>query len=70
LLIGNYLFFGCRNKDKDFFCGDEWKRYEGSSLMKLFVAFSRDQVNELFVVMHCVKHSRDQQASAFLVLEL
>jgi hypothetical protein len=41
---GNYMFFGCRNKEKDFFCRNEWQQLENASLLKLFVAFSRDQV--------------------------
>jgi len=41
---GNYLFFGCRNHDKDFYFHDEWRRLEAKSLMTLFTAFSRDQV--------------------------
>jgi sulfite reductase alpha subunit-like flavoprotein len=46
---GSYLFFGCRNKDKDFYCQDEWQRYESESMMRLFVAFSRDQDHKIYV---------------------
>lgn len=42
---GNCLFFGCRNKAKDFYCQAEWEGLVERGLLALFVAFSRDQVN-------------------------
>jgi len=44
IIAGNYLFFGCRNKDKDFYFCDEWRILETKSLLSVFAAFSRDQV--------------------------
>jgi len=38
------LFFGCRNKVKDFYLSDEWHELETKSLLTVFTAFSRDQV--------------------------
>jgi sulfite reductase alpha subunit-like flavoprotein len=42
--IENYLFFGCRYHDKDFYYQEQWNRYVDEKKLKLFVAFSRDQV--------------------------
>ncbi|OLL25891.1 NADPH-dependent diflavin oxidoreductase 1 [Neolecta irregularis DAH-3] len=39
------LFFGCRNKEKDFLFRDEWKYHN----VVLFPAFSRDQKNKEYV---------------------
>lgn len=44
---GNYLFFGCRNKEGDFFFSDEWLLMEDKGLLKLFAAFSRDQSQKM-----------------------
>ncbi|RIA87746.1 hypothetical protein C1645_713689 [Glomus cerebriforme] len=45
----NYLFFGCRYRDKDFYYQDQWNRYVDEGKLKLFVAFSRDQDNIIYV---------------------
>lgn len=45
----NYFFFGCRNKAGDFFCSEEWQSFVGKGLLKLFVAFSRDQEEKVYV---------------------
>lgn len=39
------LFFGCRNSKKDFFFRDQWCPLVESGSLKLFTAFSRDQVH-------------------------
>ncbi|CAJ0860229.1 7451_t:CDS:10 [Entrophospora sp. SA101] len=40
----NYLIFGCRNREKDYYYKEEWKQYvDNNQLKKIFVAFSRDQ---------------------------
>ena len=39
------LFFGCRNKEKDFFCEEEWLPLVQNGTLNLYTAFSRDQVN-------------------------
>lgn len=41
------LFFGCRNKEKDFHCRSELKRMQHNGLLKLFCAFSRDQEDKM-----------------------
>jgi len=38
------LFFGCRYHDKDFYYQKQWNHYVDEGKLKLFVAFSRDQV--------------------------
>lgn len=43
--IGNCLFFGCRQKSKDFYCQAEWEELVKRGLLTLFTAFSRDQVS-------------------------
>ena len=42
--LDNFLFFGCRSKDKDFFFADEWLPMVKSQSLQLYAAFSRDQV--------------------------
>ncbi|XP_070532421.1 NADPH-dependent diflavin oxidoreductase 1-like [Ptychodera flava] len=46
---GNTIFFGCRNKDKDFFFESEWTELVGKKLLQLFTAFSRDQEDKIYV---------------------
>lgn len=41
------LFFGCRNKEKDFHCRDLLERMETEGKLNLFCAFSRDQEDKL-----------------------
>lgn len=43
-LSGNILFFGCRNRDKDFLCKEEWESAVNKGYLELYTAFSRDQV--------------------------
>lgn len=42
---GNCLFFGCRQKSKDFYCQAEWEELVAKGFLTLFTAFSRDQVS-------------------------
>ena len=37
-----YLFFGCRNHEKDYFFENEWTEHVTNEKLHLFVAFSRD----------------------------
>jgi sulfite reductase alpha subunit-like flavoprotein len=46
---GNVLFFGARNKGKDFFFGGEWGDLERQGKLRLFTAFSRDQKHKRYV---------------------
>ncbi|PRD20330.1 UNVERIFIED_CONTAM: NADPH-dependent diflavin oxidoreductase 1 [Trichonephila clavipes] len=45
----NYLFFGCRNKAKDFFFSEEWQELCEKNILKIFTAFSRDQEDKIYV---------------------
>jgi sulfite reductase alpha subunit-like flavoprotein len=44
-----FLFFGCRNREKDFYCQKEWQEFESEGSLKHFVAFSRDQEETVYV---------------------
>lgn len=46
---GNWLFFGCRGRERDFYCHDEWSRFVDKNLLHLFTAFSRDQQEKVYV---------------------
>lgn len=52
-LNDNWLFFGCRNESCDFFYRHEFEGYVRNGKLKLFTAFSRDQVGNtcLFVFL-------------------
>ncbi|XP_019865279.1 NADPH--cytochrome P450 reductase isoform X2 [Aethina tumida] len=43
------LYFGCRKKSEDFLYEDELVEYEKSGLLKLHLAFSRDQKEKVYV---------------------
>ena len=43
------LYFGCRNKASDYIYEDELVAYEKENLMKLRIAFSRDQDSKVYV---------------------
>jgi sulfite reductase (NADPH) flavoprotein alpha-component len=45
----NWLFFGERNAQSDFYFEEEFKDYQDSSNLKLSVAFSRDQEHKVYV---------------------
>ncbi|XP_073908842.1 NADPH-dependent diflavin oxidoreductase 1 isoform X4 [Castor canadensis] len=40
---GNFLFFGCRQRDQDFYWEAEWKELEKRGCLTLVTAFSREQ---------------------------
>ncbi|KAM6400141.1 NADPH-dependent diflavin oxidoreductase 1 isoform 2-T2 [Rhynochetos jubatus] len=46
---GNCLFFGCRQKSKDFYCQAEWEELVMKGFLMLFTAFSRDQEEKVYV---------------------
>eukprot|EP00795_Rhopilema_esculentum_P010504 gene10504-19221_t len=46
---GNVLFFGSRNKEKDFFFEGQWKEFQESGYLQLFTAFSQDQEQKIYV---------------------
>ena len=37
------LFYGCRGRDSDFHCGDEFLHYHNNGKLNLICAFSREQ---------------------------
>lgn len=43
----NYIVFGCRNKEADFYFQDEWVALKNSGKIELFTAFSRQQENKV-----------------------
>ncbi|KGL97475.1 NADPH-dependent diflavin oxidoreductase 1 [Charadrius vociferus] len=54
---GNCLFFGCRQKSKDFYCQAEWEELVTKGFLTLFTAFSRDQEEKVYV-QHCIRENR------------
>lgn len=45
----NVLFFGCRKRDADYFFRDEWAKIMARDSLRVFTAFSRDQVRKIYV---------------------
>lgn len=43
------LFFGCRKRNSDFFFGDEWAELKSNMSLQVFVAFSREQKEKVYV---------------------
>ncbi|EFN87038.1 NADPH-dependent diflavin oxidoreductase 1 [Harpegnathos saltator] len=52
------LFFGCRNKEKDYHCKDDLERLSKQKDLKVFCAFSRDQENKVYV-QHIIRQQRE-----------
>ncbi|XP_058813460.1 NADPH-dependent diflavin oxidoreductase 1 [Topomyia yanbarensis] len=52
------LFFGCRNAKADFHCEEDLRRMEGSGILTLFCAFSRDQEDKIYV-QHILRTQTD-----------
>lgn len=44
------LFFGCRNKSKDYHCKEDFERLSRENNLKIFCAFSRDQDHKMYVI--------------------
>lgn len=55
----NWLFFGERNRQFDFFYEDFWMEHVSQELLSLTTAFSRDQDEKLYVQHKMVHHSSD-----------
>ncbi|XP_063172464.1 NADPH-dependent diflavin oxidoreductase 1 isoform X2 [Candoia aspera] len=55
---GNCLFFGCRKKAKDFYCQAEWEELVKRGLLTVFVAFSRDQEEKIYV-QHRIRENKE-----------
>lgn len=43
------LFYGCRNREADFFYGSEWQELQEKMPLQVFTAFSRDQRQKIYV---------------------
>ncbi|XP_020284524.1 NADPH-dependent diflavin oxidoreductase 1 [Pseudomyrmex gracilis] len=50
------LFFGCRNKDKDYHCREDFERLSRENNLKVFCAFSRDQDHKIYV-QHVIRQN-------------
>ena len=48
------LYFGCRNKSKDYIYQEELEAWEEDGVLTLFTAFSRDQAEKRYVT-HCLR---------------
>ncbi|XP_049751989.1 NADPH-dependent diflavin oxidoreductase 1 isoform X2 [Elephas maximus indicus] len=46
---GNVLFFGCRQRDQDFYWEAEWRELERRGCLTLVTAFSREQERKVYV---------------------
>ncbi|XP_026960010.1 NADPH-dependent diflavin oxidoreductase 1 isoform X5 [Sagmatias obliquidens] len=46
---GNVLFFGCRQRDQDFYWEAEWKELQTRGCLTLVTAFSREQEQKVYV---------------------
>ncbi|XP_030317113.1 NADPH-dependent diflavin oxidoreductase 1 isoform X2 [Calypte anna] len=55
---GNCLFFGCRQKSKDFYCQAEWEELVTRGFLTLFTAFSRDQEEKVYVQHRILENRR------------
>ena len=51
------LFFGCRNKDADYFYKEEWDHLRKELPLQIFTAFSRDQKHKVYVQDIIREHS-------------
>jgi len=53
-----HLYFGCRHKDKDFIYREELEKYVDEGVLNLHTAFSRDQVEKVYVT-HKLREDMD-----------
>ncbi len=61
----NWLFFGDRNRATDYLYEAEWERWQKMGLLRLSLAFSRDQVEKVYVQ----QRMREQGADVWTWLE-
>jgi sulfite reductase (NADPH) flavoprotein alpha-component len=55
----NWLFFGEQRRASDFFYADEFQSYVRDDLLRLDVAFSRDQADKVYVQHRMREHAND-----------
>ncbi|MCH9630551.1 MAG: Sulfite reductase [NADPH] flavoprotein alpha-component [Chlamydiia bacterium] len=55
----NWLFFGERNKDLDYYYEEEFNSYVEKGLLRIDAAFSRDQKEKIYVQHLMLKHSKE-----------
>ncbi|XP_046993316.1 NADPH--cytochrome P450 reductase [Schistocerca americana] len=53
------LYFGCRKKSEDFIYQDELEQYVNDGSLKIYVAFSRDQAEKVYVT-HLLQKNKDE----------
>jgi len=61
------LFFGARTRKNEWLYGEEWEEYERKGMVKLFLAFSRDQKEKVYI-QHKIKE-QGQLLSTYLSKE-
>ncbi|XP_043191359.1 NADPH--cytochrome P450 reductase-like isoform X1 [Amphibalanus amphitrite] len=54
-----WMFYGCRHKEEDYMYREELEKYEADGVIKLSVAFSRDQAQKVYVTHHLKEHAAD-----------
>lgn len=55
----NWLFFGERNRSKDFLYEKEWEAYIRDGKLRLETAFSRDQEQKVYVQHKLIDHAKE-----------
>jgi sulfite reductase (NADPH) flavoprotein alpha-component len=55
----NWLFFGEQHRATDYFYEDEFTRYQNDGLLRLDLAFSRDQADKIYVQHRMREQARD-----------
>ncbi|PRP80210.1 cytochrome P450, partial [Planoprotostelium fungivorum] len=60
-----HLFFGCRSRKEDFIYAEELLDYEARGLVKLHVAFSRDQEEKVYV-QHMMRGQKELLADILM----
>ncbi|XP_011196040.2 NADPH-dependent diflavin oxidoreductase 1 [Zeugodacus cucurbitae] len=64
--IGDLIvFFGCRNKTKDYHFVDDFTTWQNETSCEVFVAFSRDQENKVYV-QHLITKEKDRLSELIL----
>ncbi|KAL2751030.1 NADPH--cytochrome P450 reductase isoform X2 [Vespula maculifrons] len=53
------LYFGCRKKSEDYLYKEELKEYVKSGMLKLHIAFSRDQPQKVYVT-HLLENNKEE----------